>query len=266
MRKSLKGQLRDLLPENLQVPVKFMLNQVFGQLEREVQLLRYLAKSGDSVIDIGGNRGVYAYAFWRLGFQVDVFEPNPLCAKIISAWGGKKNIRVHEVALSDQVGFSKLHIPVDVSGVEHDASASLEHNDFEQSHDIKVKLTTLDSFKYTDVSLIKIDVEGHETAVLQGAEQTILMSKPALLIEIEQRHNCRNISEIFDRIKDWDYQGYYLKDKKLYALHEFVLERDQVSSHMGVSNVIYINNFLFLHRVRISEGRYNALFQTWQKA
>ncbi len=48
----------------------------------------------------------------------------------------------------------------------------------------KVEARTIDSFGFSDVSLMKIDVEGHETEVLRGAEKTIGALHPVIIIEI----------------------------------------------------------------------------------
>ena len=48
----------------------------------------------------------------------------------------------------------------------------------------RVEMRTLDSFGFRNVSLVKIDVEGFEDAVLAGAAETIRASKPVILIEI----------------------------------------------------------------------------------
>src|SRR6266568_3035020 len=50
-----------------------------------------------------------------------------------------------------------------------------------------VEVRTLDSFEFSDVAMIKIDVEGHEEAVVAGAEETIRRCRPSLLIESEER-------------------------------------------------------------------------------
>ena len=42
----------------------------------------------------------------------------------------------------------------------------------------------MDSFGFEDVTLVKIDVEHHEDAVLAGSTQTILANRPIILIEI----------------------------------------------------------------------------------
>lgn len=260
----IKTWIRDLLPIKFQVPAKFFINLIRGQLEDELKLLPWIVRPTNNTIDIGGNRGVYSYQLWRLGATVEVFEPNPICAEVLTKWAnGKERVRVHCLAISDQAGSAILHIPQDSSGVEHDASASLENGDFEKARDIEVKLQTLDSFGFTDISFIKIDVEGHETDVLRGAEQTIRGSFPALLIEIEQRHNRINIGEIFSGLTKWGYRGYFLSSGKLYSLSNFSVERDQPLINFNLSNGRYINNFLFLAEVRSQRGEYRQLLQEY---
>jgi FkbM family methyltransferase len=260
----LKKWFRDFLPTKFQVPVKFLVNSLRGQLESELKLLRLIIQPNDHTIDIGGNRGVYVYQLWRLGANVQVFEPNPICANVLKAWAeGKGQVKVYNCALSDQAGNSVLHIPQDESGFEHDASASLEHGDFVKARHIKVELCTLDGFEFSNISFIKIDVEGHEASVLRGAEQTIRGSSPALLIEIEQRHNQRNITEIFSELVSWGYRGYFFDKGKLQSLNSFVVDRDQSLNNFGVANARYINNFLFLADCRIQRFEYKRLLQEY---
>ena len=146
-----------------------------------MKFLALLVNQGDRVIDIGGNRGVYAYRLWGLKATVEVFEPNPVCFRVLETWAaGKPGVHLHSVALSNQSGSANLHIPIDGSGVEHDASASIEQSGFTKARDQLVSLQTLDSFQFDNVALIKIDVEGHEYSVIEGAVGTIAASRPAL--------------------------------------------------------------------------------------
>ena len=64
----------------------------------------------------------------------------------------------------------------------------------------EVELRTLDSYGFEDVAFIKIDVEGHEEAVLAGAGDTLVRAKPVLLIEIEERHNPGGLDRIAKRL------------------------------------------------------------------
>jgi hypothetical protein len=45
-------------------------------------------------------------------------------------------------------------------------------------------MRTIDSFGFSDVTVMKIDVEGFEVEVLRGAEQTIRGNRPVILVEI----------------------------------------------------------------------------------
>lgn len=65
----------------------------------------------------------------------------------------------------------------------------------------RVEARTIDSFPFTDVSLIKIDVEGHEVAVIKGAEETIRSSHPVLVIETGKS----NLVTLRPILAEWGY-------------------------------------------------------------
>ncbi len=67
------------------------------------------------------------------------------------------------------------YIYIDESGVEHDASASIENIDFANARDQMVPLQTLDSYKFKDVNLIKID--GEEIGQGQNAHICLNVSR-----------------------------------------------------------------------------------------
>jgi FkbM family methyltransferase len=256
----LKTIARDLLPAKYQVPAKYWFNSFRGGLEEEMKFLSLLVKKHDRVIDVGGNRGIYAYNLWRLGATVEVFEPNPTCLNVLTAWAkDKPSVHLHPVALSNHAGSANLHIPVDQLGVEHDASASIEHTGFGQSRDQLVPLRALDSFNFQGVSLIKIDVEGHEYSVIEGATATIEASQPAMLVEIEQRHSTRPIDEIFTKVLELGYQGFFVDMGRITGLEKFNLADHQSMANFNGAKGPYINNFLFLHRDRIKNGEYGAV-------
>ncbi len=256
-----KSFIRDLIPTQYQVPLKYYYNQVSSDLEPEMILLQHLVKNNDLVIDVGGNRGIYAYKLWKLGCKVEVFEPNPICLSVLQAWAvNKRGVNIHSVGLSNSVGSANLHIPIDDNGVEHDASASMESTEFECSRDQLVPIQTLDNYHFEDVRFIKIDVEGHEYNVIQGAAKLLQSSRPVLLIEIEQRHHGRPIDEVFESILDFGYQGFFMGMDGLTVLAKFDLSQCQSLENFGSSKEKYINNFLFLDRNRLEDGEYDELF------
>jgi len=113
----------------------------------------------------------------RRAAVVDVFEPQPDLARYIRN-ARLHNVRVHEVALSDQAGTSRLLVPMD-NGLARLASSDAVQAQVElgATTERPVKTLTLDSFGLVDVGFLKIDVEGHELAVLRGADETITASR-----------------------------------------------------------------------------------------
>ncbi len=256
----MKTHLRDKLPKKYQVPAKYWFSWLRGVLEPEMKILSHIVQRNDLVIDVGGNRGVYAYFLWKMGARVEVFEPNPVCFDVLTKWASEKLlVNVHSVALSSQSGFANLHIPIDTDGLEHDASASIENAGFTKFRKTTVTLQTLDSFKFQCVSLIKIDVEGHEYSVFDGAVETLTSSRPALLVEIEQRHCDKPIAQVFEKILSFGYQGFFIRAGKLQELKKFDLARDQSLQSFNGPARKYINNFLFLHQARLVTGEYSVL-------
>lgn len=252
----LKSILRDRLPARWQVPVKHLYLKAAGGLEAELALLPLLIARGERALDIGANYGTYGLTLARLGARVDLFEPNPAIAAVLAAWArGRAGVVVHALALSDHEGTAELVIPGQ-DGVEHDSSAALAGGAVTSGRRVSVPLATLDSLRITDAALIKIDVEGHESAVLRGAAETIAASCPALIVEIEQRHIARPIAEAFAEVLDHGYRGWFMCGGALLPLERFDPELHQ---RFGAPGEPYCNNFIFLAESRIARGDYARL-------
>lgn len=265
MHYNLKIWIRDFLPPKYQVPIKYWHNKLYGNLEKEMNFLPWIVKNNCNVVDIGGNRGIYAYYLWKLGAKVKIFEPNPKCCTILSSWAKNKvDVELYSVGLSNYEGEASLHIPVDKDGQEHDALASIEEIDSASSRDEFILVKTLDSYHLEDIDMIKIDVEGHEYNVIEGAIQTISKSKPALLIEIEQRHSARPIIKVFEKILSLGYSGFFLKGNELLELKRFNIALHQSMDNFGYKEK-YLNNFLFLHSNKLEDGSYDLLMHKYNR-
>jgi FkbM family methyltransferase len=255
-----KSGVRDGLPATWQVSAKYWHTRLTGRLEPEIALLPDLLADGGRMIDIGANYGLYGRAASRLGASVELFEPHGRCLRALEAWAaGRPNVRVHGCALSSAAGQASLSIPLEADGVEHDAAASLEPRHGGGFRVETVPVRTLDSFGFNDASLIKIDVEGHEAQVIEGALSTIARSRPALLVEIEQRHCSGPIEVIFERICALGYAGHFLHEGRLADLSHFRLADHQPLAALGRRDIPYLNNFLFLAHSRLAAGSYRAL-------
>lgn len=148
------------------------------------------------VVDVGANTGFYSVLAASASDRTRVvsFEPVPDIADMLDRNIGENGLRdrvsVLRCALSDTVGTAELFLPSAEHGL-IETSASLERS-FKDTHSgtIRVPVNTLDralsglSLGRAPVALIKIDVEGHEAAVLAGASATIRRCRPVLFVEV----------------------------------------------------------------------------------
>ena len=154
-----------------------------------------------------------------------------------------------------------MHIPIDAFGIERYASTSIENTVFALARYELFALQTFDCFHFENVSLIKIDVEGHVFSVIKWAEQTIASLRPVLLVEIEQRYIVCPINELFEKILGLVYQEFFMTWGELSALENFEVARHQSMENCGGSKVEYINNFLFFYRDRLADEEYSGLLK-----
>jgi FkbM family methyltransferase len=241
---TLKRRAVEAVPARWQLPLRYRQASLTGALEPEMAHLPDMVRPGSVAVDIGANHGLYSYALSRLGVSVEAFEPQPWCVHTLRAWAHGR-VRVHQVGLSDVEGTLTLHLPV-VDGTRFTGYATFGAVEGE-SEPIDVPVRRLDDFRFTDVSFIKIDVEGHEARVIRGAEQTIAACRPNLLVEIEQRHlaDDASIDDVFRQVLTYGYRGQYLRDGQWQPLETFPVDRLQLARLAGEQSAPYVNNFLF---------------------
>jgi FkbM family methyltransferase len=215
------------------------------RLERELPIVCDLIPDGGLAIDVGANNGAYTYALSKSGVRVEAFEPVPACVRNLEAFRSS-NVRVHAVALSSRSGEQEMFVPR-APGVTHTALASFSKPDG-TSEVFRVPVRRLDEYGFRSVSFIKIDVEGHELEVLNGASETISTSHPLLLIEIEQRHLTFPMEDVFRALSNLGYGGFFLFEGRMNPLKAFSYRRHQEPSLDNVMGDGYVNNFIFLHK------------------
>jgi hypothetical protein len=159
------------------------------------------------------------------------------------------NVALVPMAVSDQCGHLPLHVPHG-AGLTH--AASLESKHGTAGEQILVDVTTLDQFfseQDRPPNFLKIDVEGHELAVLQGAQQILDVHKPALLIECEARHRPDgDVRPVFDLLKTLGYEGSFFLKRHRYPLAAFQPGVHQRLGEHGKLPSQYVNNFAFVPR------------------
>ena len=93
----------------------------------------------------------------------------------------------------------------------------------------------LDSLDLGDVGFIKIDVEGHETEVIDGASELIARCRPIMLVEIEEVHSGKPVRVVINEIERHGYRCFALFDGAL-------TDARQVES----TDDTYVFNWIFL--------------------
>jgi FkbM family methyltransferase len=213
--------------------------------EPEVRYLELLVDAGSTVVDIGANAGQYAYTLSRLVGPrgcVICIEPLPRLGRLLRRASRQLQLPlvVESCALSDRVGMTELHVPVD-KGNQISTRASLVAHGSKEYATIQVPIRRLDDITATilgRISLIKIDVEGHELAVLRGSKRTIDAHRPAILVEIDENHSHVPVEETDCLLRDMNYDKFYI-DHDLNQIRVGYAETGK-----DISNNVY--NFLFL--------------------
>ena len=168
-----------LLPPRLYYWVRAHRERLSG--EPELGLLPTLVDPGRNSVDVGANKGVYTYWLQRCSRHVYAYEPNPKMFRILHAAAGG-NVTVSPVALSDATGTSMLRVPKTMGGYSNQG-ASLNYRKVGPDYgEVAVETRRLDDAGLADVGFIKIDVEGHEMAVIEGGRELIARDRPTLLV------------------------------------------------------------------------------------
>lgn len=202
--------------------------------------LRELCPNPRTVLDIGMNIGMNTWEYATFAKTVHGFEPVPATYDVAldninlnkaqfkqdAGWWQNKDgtwaslevtgdIHTHNVALGPTPGQIEMHIKKNDG---HNRVAN-DNGEFKTvtGKDIKrnegyervsVEQKTLDSYGFEDVDIIKIDVEGYELNVLEGASQTIAANRPIVQIEcveIQPRAFGKTIQDLMDYFNDRDY-------------------------------------------------------------
>ena len=161
----------------------------------EMALVNRMLAPGMVFIDAGANEGMYTLlASRRAGNEgrVYAFEPSAreferLQANV--ALNRLENVRCVQAALAESKGEAELKVADEVHAG-HNTLGSLVHQGVQELRRETVPLTTVDAFaeeeKLSRVDMIKIDTEGAELRVLQGAARVLRDFRPVLLFEASE--------------------------------------------------------------------------------
>lgn len=126
-------------------------------------------------LDIGANVGLWSRDLSTNFAKVIAFEPVAVFRECLAKNVTASNLTINPMALGDQDTQGTMIITEGNSGHSH-----LDPNSLGQGN---VQVIKLDNLQMQDVDYIKVDCEGYEYRVLQGAEQTVKRCRPIIVIE-----------------------------------------------------------------------------------
>ncbi len=180
--------------------------------EKEFWLLPKLCDREAGSIDVGGNAGIYAYYLSWL------------------------TVSVHAVMRFDpqNTGIGTI-----------EPANNLSNNPgIRQIVERTVEISPLDDLGLRNIAFMKIDVEGHEAAVLRGAQQLLQAESPVLLIEIERRHHSTSFEQVEDFLRTFSYTCWRLHAGSLMPVRRQEIDALQAKTPEG--NPAYTHNFIFV--------------------
>ena len=159
-------------------------------------------------IDIGANVGLWSCELVNYFEHVITFEPVEEFLECLRKNVPKNNYSIHQVALGRQESLIEMIIDKNNSGHSHVDQSTIGKG--------TIPLKTLDSYNFTEIDLIKIDVEGYEEEILYGAEKTIKTNLPVLVVEQRDHEYKKSMNELpsIKILENWGYKvmGTFNKD------------------------------------------------------
>lgn len=219
------------MPDGLRLvihnPMEFIQRQVisFGVYERSIiQVLQTVLRQGDVFFDIGGNIGHHSLIALGCGAQVHTFEPLPRLAERIRENATfnnlQANLTINVAAVGAEAGVATLNEVERSDDGSHSLIVGVAGKSLSA---IEVPVVTLDNYVSTGKGpapqLIKIDVEGYEARVLDGAKQVLASESPPFII-IETGDRLANAigetaSSVLERLFSAGYQLWNIPENDL---------------------------------------------------
>lgn len=219
------------------------LKQIRKRFEpKMVELFKVVATDSKVVLDIGANIGCTAILFGELSKQVYAFEPSQSTFRFLEknvGSSGLQNISLQNIGLGAESGeFTLTFSPANRAGGFVSNRTQINAGHVTESITIRQLDEVVQSLNLSMIDFIKIDVEGFEGQVLQGATQTLSTYQPVVVLELN--HWCLNafqrtsIPEFFDflrstfpillAIDDSNYLNLHNEDESYTVMYHHILQ------------------------------------------
>ncbi len=166
------------------------------------QTKKYLSKE-KVTIDVGAATGIYSHFFAQHSAYVFSYEAVPVIYnQLYKLESIHNNIITMPKAVSNFEGMTDFY--VDDKRLSNNSFTNLVNG-----QKIKVETILLDNEDLGIIGFIKIDVEGHEFEVLEGAKKIIDLYKPTCMVEIYPKFNKGPIEKTFNFFFERHYKCFY---------------------------------------------------------
>jgi FkbM family methyltransferase len=265
MKQQLKQMIGNYYTPRLRHLKRRLEVRYLGKGEPELTLLPSLLARDQVSLDIGANIGDYLNVLALHSRRAIAFEPHPVCFAYLEA-ARIANCTLLNLALSDHAGTAILKVPVEEGEVTGLATIEAANTSFAATatrvQDYEVKIARLDEVAPEQlqsgerIGFIKIDVEGHEHAVLLGAQATIDAHRPIVLLETEYRHGAP-IEAIFALFAARRYTARILHAGRMEDVDPARLQELQREVAIGdivkdAKDSVYVNNVWFVPPDRLA--------------
>ncbi|MEK7573659.1 MAG: FkbM family methyltransferase [Patescibacteria group bacterium] len=240
-----------------------ILNSEGPDVSGENYFLRKLRKYSilKNILDVGANDGGYSQQL-RMYFpkaKIYAIEPHPQTFKRLKAVTKKNNIHAYNIGLGSTIGTSYLWDFADDAELKHTQPTStlasgikdvIEELHKQKSKSYKFRMDTLDNFakkqKIKKIDFLKIDVEGNELAVLQGAVD-LLKTNRILFIQLEfnemNAYSRTFFKDFIDTLPDYIFyrimpRGLYKLDSYRPSSYEIFAFQNIIAVHKSMGSVI----------------------------
>jgi FkbM family methyltransferase len=187
----------------LRAKAAHLLQRVGIYERRHITVLSKFIREGDVVLDIGANYGAYTIAMSKLvgkTGKVIVFEPlEEVFTDLMRLTPGLSNVRYYNEALSSQESSQvEIRVPLLFGKIPEPALATLENIDPPYVSKT-VRTSTLDSYfgELKGLRFMKVDIEGHEMSLFEGAHKVIESLRPIIQFEENNMVKAFGVYEAF---------------------------------------------------------------------
>ena len=184
--------------------------------EKILTNLSKIITPGSTVIDIGAQTGNMSVAYSLFADRVISFEPNPATFEVLEKNSElNPNIIPFNYAISDEEGPLTFHYS-DYGFCNGGFATRTQHGVGVTGHKIPIDVWAVNLEKFIqdnnieigNISLIKIDAEGHDKDILKTIKNIISSHKPILITEIYNGLNPNEITDLLDTIHSLGYKAY----------------------------------------------------------